>query len=568
GQPDADSPGFKGAVARRPSRYRQLYDLIDGPNGPKQLFMLTATPINNKLDDFRHMVELFTRRQDNYFASTLGVNSLRGHFVRMERELKRLTQQPQEEVAPETNLAEAERLLTGDRLFQTLVEQRSRAYVKQSQVQQGVTLACFPDREAPRVVNYSVKKSYGRLLAKFEKAFAKDKPLFVLGLYYPLAYDKTGAVDPVLENRQKQVVRLIRTQFLKRFESSARAFEQSCTFLLQKLLAWVTKHCETDHEKAQLERWKRRHGELIGYVHHRQHELWGDEDPEDADEDFVTDEMLEDVDQLPRDQYKVEDIIADTFDDMDQLAEFLDDLSDFKTQHDDKLQALIRLLKGDPVLKVHKVLIFTEFAHTARYLAKELKAAGFEGVEQIDSGSKRDRSEVIRRFAPYYNGSSSPQLATEAQQPIRVLISTDILSEGLNLQDATRLINYDLHWNPVRLMQRIGRVDRRMNPDIEARILADHPDQKDLRGKIVYWNFLPPEELEDLLRLFTRVAHKTLRISKTFGIEGKKLLRPEDDYDALRIFNQTYEGKTTPLEEMHLEFQRLLKAHPELETRL
>ncbi|MBM4045392.1 MAG: SWF/SNF helicase family protein, partial [Planctomycetes bacterium] len=322
------------------------------------------------------------------------------------------------------------------------------------------------------------------------------------------------------------------------------------------------------HEKAQLERWKRRHGELIGYVHDRQRELWADEDPEDADEDFVTDEMLEDVDQLPRDQYKVEEIIADTFDDMDQLAEFLDDLSDFKTQHDDKLQALIRLLKSDPVLKVHKVLIFTEFAHTARYLAKELKAAGFEGVEQIDSGSKRDRSEVIRRFAPYYNGSSSPQLATEAQQPIRVLISTDILSEGLNLQDATRLINYDLHWNPVRLMQRIGRVDRRMNPDIEARILADHPDQKDLRGKIVYWNFLPPEELEDLLRLYTRVAHKTLRISKTFGIEGKKLLRPEDDYDALRIFNQTYEGKTTPLEEMHLEFQRLLKAHPELETRL
>ena len=57
-----------------------------------------------------------------------------------------------------------------------------------------------------------------------------------------------------------------------------------------------------------------------------------------------------------------------------------------------------------------------------------------------------------------------------------MLISTDVLSEGLNLQDATRMINYDIHWNPVRLMQRIGRVDRRMNPEIEAALKADHPE--------------------------------------------------------------------------------------------
>ncbi len=76
-----------------------------------------------------------------------------------------------------------------------------------------------------------------------------------------------------------------------------------------------------------------------------------------------------------------------------------------------------------------------------------------------------------------------------------MLISTDVLSEGLNLQDATRLINYDLHWNPVRLMQRIGRVDRRLNPEIEERLVADHPDQADVRRKVAFWNFLPPAEL-------------------------------------------------------------------------
>ncbi len=78
----------------------------------------------------------------------------------------------------------------------------------------------------------------------------------------------------------------------------------------------------------------------------------------------------------------------------------------------------------------------------------------------MDSAARTRPADVIRRFAPYYNGCSSKDLG---DTEIRILISTDVLSEGLNLQDATRLINYDLHWNPVRLMQRIGRVDRRFD---------------------------------------------------------------------------------------------------------
>jgi len=205
---------------------------------------------------------------------------------------------------------------------------------------------------------------------------------------------------------------------------------------------------------------------------------------------------------------------------------------------------------------------------TARYVRRELQGAGIEGVDEIDSGSKTDRGDAIQRFAPYYNGTTSAELAAAGQKETRILISTDVLSEGLNLQDATRLINYDLHWNPVRLMQRIGRVDRRLNPEIEARIVADHPDHAPLRGKVVYWNFLPPDELDDLLRLYHRVSNKTLRISKVFGIEGKKLLKPEDDYEALRDFTHAYQGALTPLEQMHLEFQKLLADNPGLQHRL
>jgi hypothetical protein len=165
-------------------------------------------------------------------------------------------------------------------------------------------------------------------------------------------------------------------------------------------------------------------------------------------------------------------------------------------------------------------------------------------------------------------GSSSAELAAEDLSETRVLVSTDVLSEGLNLQDATRLINYDIHWNPVRLMQRIGRVDRRMDLKVEARIVGDHPDQKPIRGKVVFWNFLPPDELDQLLKLYGRVTHKVLRISKAFGIEGKKLLTPGDDFEALRDFTHAYEGTTTPVEEMHLEYQQLLQTYPDLLDRI
>ena len=199
-------------------------------------------------------------------------------------------------------------------------------------------------------------------------------------------------------------------------------------------------------------------------------------------------------------------------------------------------KALVKLLKTDPVLKQHKVLIFSEYMATARFLQQELVRAGITGVDEVDSATDRDRGKIIRQFAPYYNESSSAALKSEGLSETRVLISTDVLSEGLNLQDATRLINYDLHWNPVRLMQRIGRVDRRLNRETEAAILKDHPEQKAIRRTVAYWNFLPPDELDDLLRLYRKVSHKTLRISKTFGIEGRKLLTPEDNYEALRDF--------------------------------
>ena len=263
----------------------------------------------------------------------------------------------------------------------------------------------------------------------------------------------------------------------------------------------------------------------------------------------------------------MEDMLAETFLDLDQIADFLKETRQFQPKHDDKLQKLILLLKSKKLVG-RKLLLFTEFADTARYLRHQLQDAGLDGVAQVDSGTKGNRADIIQRFAPYYNGLSSAALAEKGLAEIRLLISTDVLSEGLNLQDASRMMNYDIHWNPVRLMQRIGRVDRRMNPAIEERLIADHPELKDSRGTVDFWNFLPPDELNKLLTLYSRVTQKTLLISKTMGIEGKQLLTPEDDYEALKEFNHHYEGTRTVIENLHLEYRDLIKADPALEAYL
>ena len=561
------NPGVYGKTA-----YWKLDDICHG----KKVIFLTATPINNTLRDLQHMIELFSHHQGDYFKSApLGIHSLAGHFRKLENDLEGIMAEKidkKDEGSGVTDQAEAQQVLLNDALFRALVVQRSRAYVRKSQEQYGGNKVIFPVREKPQIARYNLKIVYGRLLDMVEQAFSKEQPLFTLAMYYPLAYakkptDSTDVQAAFDVNRQKQLVRLIRILFLKRFESSAFAFEMSCQELLLKMLTFATKYSQTEDDKKHLEKWKVRNADLIGYVHAKQLEMF-DEEPTEDNEDIITPEMLGNVKDINPAEYHMDKILADTRDDLEQIADFLEELKKFKSTNDDKLKALAKLLNNDPVLSKQKVIIFSEFMTTARYLRRELEKSGITGLDEVDSASKIDRGQIITRFSPYYNEQTSAQLKAAGVDETRVLISTDVLSEGLNLQDATRLINYDLHWNPVRLMQRIGRVDRRLNSEIEAQIINDHPEQKDIRSKVIYWNFLPPDDLENLIHLYSKVSGKTLRISKVFGIQGKKLLKPDDDYDDLKDFNHEYEGTTSTLEEMHLEYQKLLKQFPDLEARL
>lgn len=207
-------------------------------------------------------------------------------------------------------------------------------------------------------------------------------------------------------------------------------------------------------------------------------------------------------------QYRIEDFEAEALkqhleEDIQALEEMKALVEPITPDQDAKLQRLLALL-ADPPCKGNKVILFTQYSDTLDYLYDNLQR--LPNLERIDSNRGSPMS-IVSRFAPKAN----PQYVQPGQSPIDNLISTDVLAKGLNLQDGNVVINYDIHWNPVRLIQRVGRVDR---------IGTEHDVVHAL-------NFLPETELEKNLGLRERVRHRIDEIHSTIGEDAQILERTE-----------------------------------------
>ena len=546
---------------RSSNRYRKLFDMMQ-QGSEKKMFMLTATPINNSFLDLQHLIELFTHRKDDYFAAApLGIHSLTGHFKKMEKQLDSFSDG---EICDLKSLPDS--VIKSDRLINELVVQRSRSYVKRSLSTEDNANVIFSLRQPPIVANYSLEKTYGKLIKDFKESFerknknGKKVTILSLAIYSPYSEDyfigDLTKIDEMKVGRQQQVVNLIRVLMLKRFESSIEAFKETCIKIYIRLNKFLNDYKDNSKNLRRIERKQAEQAEIYAFT--EQYAAMNQTTVEDIEDD-LPDYVWNTEEDFDVADFDIDALLIDTMMDMDTLSRFIEDMMEFKPENDDKIRELKRILTEDAHIRDKKVIVFTEYRSTAMYIYRELQKAGFTGLFEIDGQTSGNRHNMIRSFAPYYNGSSS----SETENEIRILIATDVLAEGLNLQDASCLINYELHWNPVKLMQRIGRIDRRRSKVIEERLLADHPELAEDRENAYYWNFLPPKELEELLSLYRTVSRKTLRISKTFGIEGKKLLTPDDDYDALKEFNSQYEGTASAEEEIALAYQQLLAENPD-----
>jgi hypothetical protein len=183
---------------------------------------------------------------------------------------------------------------------------------------------------------------------------------------------------------------------------------------------------------------------------------------------------------------------------------------------DSKLQALLALLtKSHPK---DKVIVFTQFADTVRYLGDELRARGVQSAASV-TGSSSDPTSYAWRFSPV---SNNKQDLIPSSERLRVLVATDVLSEGQNLQDAAIIVNYDLPWAIIRLVQRAGRVDR----------IGQQSD------KILCYSFLPADGVERVIRLRSRVRQRLKENQEVVGTDEAFF---EDDENNGALFDLYHE---------------------------
>lgn len=208
-----------------------------------------------------------------------------------------------------------------------------------------------------------------------------------------------------------------------------------------------------------------------------------------------------------------EDLLSDA----DALMDILRKAGQWDPGRDAKLRALADLLKGRE--SKSKVLVFSQFADTALYVAKELQNLGVEAVEAVTADSP-DPADQVRRFSP----ESNLYQLREGEKPIRVLVATEVLSEGQNCQDAAVVVNYDLPWAIIRLIQRAGRVDR---------IGQDQPE-------IRIYSCLPEDGVEDIINLRKRLLYRLKQNREVIGTDEQFF--EEEEGQSIRNIYAEQEG--------------------------
>ncbi len=215
--------------------------------------------------------------------------------------------------------------------------------------------------------------------------------------------------------------------------------------------------------------------------------------------------------------------------DFQVLSGLLDRVRRIVPDHDDKLAALRKFLK-QPEVESGKILIFSEAETTINYLYEQLNPGGKDpSVARLSGANRSEAAAIVTRFSP------GPNLAPSRSAPgppIRVLLATDVVSEGQNLQDCGRVLNYDLHWNPVRLIQRFGRVDRIGSPHAQIFLHSMWPDLEvdaglDLTGRLGARIQL----FHDLIGLDNRLLSSSERLNERamYRIYSDRELPDEDD---------------------------------------
>jgi ERCC4-related helicase/alpha-D-ribose 1-methylphosphonate 5-triphosphate synthase subunit PhnG len=555
------------------SRYERLMQDIIQAGVKTKVMLLSATPVNNDLKDLRNQLYLVSEGRDHALMPTTGIASIKQTLDTAQKTFSEWAKRPGDRDPKDLMDGLPAGFFT---LLDELTIARSRKHIQKYYRASMSAIGKFPKRAKP-ISKYSEIDSKGRFptydklneeIEKYQLALFKPS-IYVLPQYKDRYQGETNVRNFSQENREKFLIGMMKVNFLKRLESSVKSFaitmERTVT-KIEDLEERLSAYKALRDGKAQ---------DLQATLF-----LMEAEEDEELREAFEVGTLKYRMEHMDVDRW-----LTDLATDKRQLAMLAESAGGVTPERDAKLTELKAIIK-DKVSTQHttnnrgepnrKVIVFCAFADTAAYLYEQLEPWAATTLRShialVSGGAHPNRStfgapefnQILTNFAP-----RAKQRAKMSKMPqmgeIDILIATDCISEGQNLQDCDLLINYDIHWNPVRIIQRFGRIDRIGSPNDTIQLV----------------NFWPTPDLNKYINLKNRVearmalvdisatnednvltnAELEELIHQDLKYRDKQLMRLKDEVLDLEDFNESVALNEFSLDDFRMDLSNYVEAN-------
>jgi len=487
--------------------YEKLAEICRG----KRVILVTATPYNNTPKDILSQIKLFQKARKSTIPN---LPDLEGFFNRLEKKLKNLDRQKDYAEYIKTVKENAKEIR--EKVLKYLMVRRTRneitKYFAEDLEKQKLK---FPEVEKPEPLFYELDDTEDEIFNKTIQLIAQK---FKYSRYTPLLpkYYK-GETDQPTRLAQENMGKFMKILLVKRLESSFFAFKNSVDRFIYSYEMFIK-----EFERGNVYVSKKHTNKIFELL---------ENDDDEAIQKLIDEGKAEKYDSKEFKDEFIKDLQND-FEILKQVKELWQ-----KVKRDPKLLKFLNELSANKILKQNKLILFTESKETAEYLANSLSTRGFSPLLFTGGSGEVICNRVIENF---------DARARRPKDDYRILISTEVLSEGVNLHRSNAVINYDIPWNPTRMMQRVGRINR-----VDTKF-----------DKIYTFNFFPTRQSNDQIKL-KEVAEAKINAFLTLLGGDAALLTEGEPIGSHEIFNRLISRQTVTgedeAEESDLKYLQVIK---------
>jgi superfamily II DNA/RNA helicase/HKD family nuclease len=473
--------------------YEKLAQICRG----KRIALVTATPLNNTPKDILSQIKLFQKAKKSTIPN---LPNLEAFFGRLEQKIKKLDRKKDHTKYMQTAKENAKEIR--EQVLKYLMVRRTRkeieTYFSDDLKNQKLK---FPEVETPEPVFYQLNKDESEIFDKTIELIARKFKYarYMPMLYYMLYYKGDDRPDQLEIQSQKNMGRFMKILLIKRLESSFYAFRNTVKRFVSYYELFLKEFGQGNVYVSK--KYANKIFELL-----------------ENDDDEAIQKLIE-SDKAKR--YPAKDFTESLKEDLENDLRILKEIRELWSQvkRDPKLLSFVDILSSRQILKKNKLIVFSESKETVEYLAKNLEKKFPDEVLAFTGGSSAlIREKTIENF---------DARARFPKDDYRILIATEVLSEGVNLHRSNTVINYDIPWNPTRLMQRVGRINR-----VDTTF-----------DKIYTFNFFPTEQSNDQIKLKEAAEAKIQAFITLLGADAQ-LLTEGEAIESHELFNRLISKKT------------------------